>query len=429
MYRMRTIGLRWLKIISLILALLLILDTAWDLLYVHRNWDEDRISGFFQEPNDSLDVVFVGASDISRGYAAGVGYKEYGITSYSFTINGDAVYAWESQVDEAMEQQNPDAIVIEVNGALYSSEDEDEYQMYRSAVDRMVIHLPFFSGERIGIIWRYMCNTGDWASALRLLLPLYEYHSNQPESFKGAAATILSNLFRSTDNDGVTTLRGYECISGQAPIGGIDSTVMGSDLKEELDPAYEKELRRFLAHCKKAYPDQKILFIRMPHLVVKGEKRVKEMYARSNRIGEILEEYGYEYLNFEHLRTEIGIDDSTDFYDDNHLNVGGTYKFTRYFSEYLLQDGVTPSTTWGEGGMQLPTKEQEADPDVTDYGQTGSTLSAQQLRQWAHTAKMTDYLLRYCEELTAEGVNGQELCESYDLFTTLYERYETGGAQ
>ena len=423
---MRTICFRCLKVITLIAALLVILDAAWHLLYVHRNWDEDRIYGFFQEPENSLDVAFVGASDISRGYSAGVGFQEYGITSYSFTINGDAVYAWESQVDEVMQHQNPDKIVIEVNGALYSSSDEDEYQMYRSAVDRMVIHLPFLSGERLQLIWRYMRNTGNYASALRLFLPLYEYHSNQPVSFRGAAATILGNVFRDTDNDGVTTLRGYECISGKASIGELEPGFEDSDAKAELDPLYEKELRRFLEHCRSQYPDQEILFIRMPHLVEKGDERLLQMYERSNRIGEILEEYGYQYINFEKLRSEIGIDDSTDFYDASHLNVQGMYKFTRYFSEYLLQNGVSASTVWGENGMQLPTAEQEEDSALTDYGQVSSSLSEEQLRQWVHTAKMTEYLTRYCEELTAEGVNGQELSESYDLFAALYERYETG---
>ena len=40
-----------------------------------------RIQGFYQEEKDSLDVIFVGASDVFTGYSAGLAYGEYGFTN------------------------------------------------------------------------------------------------------------------------------------------------------------------------------------------------------------------------------------------------------------------------------------------------------------------------------------------------------------
>ncbi len=401
--RNRIIRQRTGRMAALFAALVLILYAAWSLLYVHRNWDEDRIDGFYREPKDTLDVVFIGASDISRGFSAGVAFQEYGITSYPFAMNGDAVFAWEAQLGEVMKRQHPDKIVIEINGALYSSSDEQKYQMYRSAVERLAIHLPLLSPDRLQLIHQYLLATKDYGAALRLLIPLYEYHSNQPKGFRDAAATILDNLFRCTDNGGVTTLRGYENLTGKAALGELMTEAERKALRASLDPAYETELRRFLSYCRKTYPDADLLFIRMPHLVEQGDERGAVMYGRSNTIGSIFAEYGYEYISYEFLRSEIGIEDAEDFYDVNHLNVQGMYKFTRFFSQYLLQNGVTPSVVRQENGG------------------ISTELTDRELQQWEHTSKMTDLFVQYYSQLTRQGQNGTELNESGELLEKLYE--------
>ena len=383
-------GKRFCKVVSLFLALLLVLTAAWNGLYIHRNYDEDRITGFFREPKNSLDVVLIGASDISRAFCPGLAYENYGITSYPFTINGDAVQVWQAQLDETLQRQNPDVIVIEVNGALYSAADEEDYHMYQTAVERMALHLPLLSGTRISLIERYVAGTGRTGDLVRLLFPLYEYHSNQPGGIRSALATIRSNLLFGEDNGGVLTLRGFETITGKTQIGALVPGIEKSEKTEELDPAYEKALRRFLSHCRKMHPKTNILFVRAPHLFEENNVKMQTVFYRTNRIGQIIGEYGYPFLNFEKMKQEIGIDDQTDFYDANHLNVSGMRKFTAYFSECLLAHGVEP--------RKLTEKEQE---------------------QWEHTERYTELFLQYYDQLQAEGSNGQDLFESPELLEIL----------
>ena len=382
------------KVLSLALAVLILMSLAWNLLYIHRNYDEDRIIGFFNEPDDSLDVVLIGASDISRAYSSGLAYKDYGITSYPFTINGDAVQVWQAQLDEAMRRQSPDAVVIEVNGALYSASEEKDFHMHQTAVERMALHLPLLSPIRLQLIEEYLTSTKDWSSALRLLLPIYEYHSHQPGGIGSALATVWDNLHFGTDNEGVSTLRGLETITGPAVQCDLVPDIEKSNETEDLDPVYEKALRRFLAHCKKKYPSTNFIFVRTPHLFAKGDERMLRIYRRTNRIAEIFDEYGYTFLNFEKLKAEVGIDETTDFYDTNHLNVSGMRKFTRYFSEYLLDHGVTAS---------------------------GGNLAEKTRRQWEHTARYTDLFLRYYDRLQAEGVVNKDLFECSEVLGVLRE--------
>jgi hypothetical protein len=381
------------KLLSLLAALVLMLFLAWNTLYIHRNYDEDRIIGFYKEPENSLDVVLIGASDISRAYCSGLAYEEYGITSYPFTINGDAVQVWKAQLDETMRRQNPDAVVIEVNGALYSSSDEDEYHMYQTAVERMALHLPFFSSSRAELVTAYLKNSGNWGSALRLFVPLYEYHSNQPGSIQGAVASIWDNLHFGADNEGVSTLRGFETITGRVELGELTPDIEQLDETADLDPFYEETLRSFLSYCREKYPDVNIIFVRTPHLFEKDNERMQLVCRRTNRIAQIIDEYDFPFVNFEKLKDEVGILE-TDFYDANHLNVSGMRKFTRYFSEYLLSHGVTAA---------------------------GTDLPEQELCQWNHTARYTELFLEYYDQLQAEGVENKDLYECSEVLEILQE--------
>ena len=113
---------RILKGLLVLATIVCVLTLAWQYVYYPDNYDANRVSGFYQEPEKSLDVVLIGASDIGRAYCAGLAYRDYGIRSYPFVINGDDVHVWKYQLSEVLAHQKPDKIVIEVNGALYSVE-------------------------------------------------------------------------------------------------------------------------------------------------------------------------------------------------------------------------------------------------------------------------------------------------------------------
>ena len=66
--------LRTLKFIALILPLLFLCIVAQEYLFDYRNYDTVRIEQFYEEEEDSLDVVIIGASEIFTGFAPGYAY-------------------------------------------------------------------------------------------------------------------------------------------------------------------------------------------------------------------------------------------------------------------------------------------------------------------------------------------------------------------
>ena len=100
-----------------------------------------------------------------------------------------------------------------------------------------------------------------------------------------------------------------------------------------------------------------MVFVRFPHHV---DNKVYDRYQRTNRIGDIIEEYGYDFYNYERYMDKVGIDLNTDFGNSEHLNVYGNEKMTDCIGKLLTEEyGVTPS--------QLTDKQKEEWKNSVDY--------------------------------------------------------------
>ena len=72
-----------------------------------------KVRGFYAEPKDSLDFVFVGSSQAFATIVPDVLWEEYGITSYVFGANEQTFSLSYYYIMEALKYQNPKAIVLE----------------------------------------------------------------------------------------------------------------------------------------------------------------------------------------------------------------------------------------------------------------------------------------------------------------------------
>ena len=73
---------RFLTIVSLIVLPLSICVFTQN----YADNDSQRLMGFYQEKENSLDVVYIGASDVYNAFSPALAYKEYGYTSYPYAF-------------------------------------------------------------------------------------------------------------------------------------------------------------------------------------------------------------------------------------------------------------------------------------------------------------------------------------------------------
>lgn len=73
-----------------------------------------KVKGFYAEPADTIDVVFVGSSQMYADMAPGVLFEQYGISSYDFCANEQPLWVSYSYIREAVRTQHPKVIVLDV---------------------------------------------------------------------------------------------------------------------------------------------------------------------------------------------------------------------------------------------------------------------------------------------------------------------------
>lgn len=369
--------LRCVKILCLVLASAVTIGLLQEFVLCHADHNRQRVKGFFEEESDSLDVVLMGASEVYSDFAPGYAYDRNKVTSYLFATQSNSILNYKSQLKNILSRQKPGLIVIELNGALYG----DEEELYKEAnLRNYADNVPL---DGVKLEWMAQHAGGNWQE---YLFPIIKYHNiwqDFPDEMK-YQKTVFGDK-----------LRGYGYLKGilnetavfKSSQRTLNSYLADSaDSKKPLTAAEEKGLRDLLEFCKSEKLDN-VVFARFPHLVV---TRTYARFERSNTVGDIVKEYGFDYLNLERDFMQTGLDESSDFYNLDHLNVYGQKKFTAYLTDILMKKyGVSPGKH--SDGVQ---------------------------NEWQTCADYYDAYYRYSDELIKSG-NKRELSEDCELIETL----------
>lgn len=358
------------RVIKIVSLLLVIAVTTWflsEFFLCNANHNTERIRGFYLEDEDSLDVVFVGSSEVYCDYAAGLAYDECGFTSYPFSTESNTVLNFKAIIEEIERTQSPKLIVIEINGAIYGDQNIQKDVNLRRVSDNLPLN-----ENKIELVERVA--TSD---QIEYYVPFIKYH----DSWNNFGSSLTWSIALLEDR-----LRGYNYLKGAK-----NRTIFYEPKtpNEKLYKANSRQMQRRMPLFDKAYDgliefldylDQKgidknrILFVRVPHIVT--EKNYSR-YLRGNSVADIVRSYGYRFESFELEEPEIGLDPYKDFYNIEHMNIYGQQKFTKFFAHYL-QD---------------------------NYGITPTKLTEEQKSVWDQATKYYDAYVKYNEQVFKEGKN------------------------
>lgn len=345
-------------IISMLLVICIALGLCQTYLFVLDDHGAWRIRGFYLEDKDSLDVVFMGQSDIYSGICPGKLYEEYGLTSYDYAA-ASQVNLWKSQLIEILKHQSPQYIIIEINGVVYGDDEElDDSLGQRSYLDGLPMSI----------------NKIDTLQSLNLTeeplsyyFPIIKYHGELQNSRR----VLRERLY--FEKQGFAALRGFNTKTQ------IDENkdILETDYLKQLPltTRREKLLVDFLEYCKENKISN-IIFTRFPHKIMR-EEMVDRAY-RGNRAEAIIKGYGFDFIHLERDYYDAQIDPNTDFYNDDHLNIYGAQKLTHYWGDLL----------------------------TTKYGVKKHKLSEKQQREWDYTVDYTNRFLGKAEQRIKDGTKG-----------------------
>ena len=131
---------RAIKITALLLIVVLFSLVLQSYVLVHYDGNRMRLDGYYLEEKNSLDVVFIGASDIYASFAPGLAYEKFGFTSYSYATASSTAGAAKTMLKEVLRMQNPQKIVIEVNAFLYGFDNDSKISSVRNYIDNVPLN-------------------------------------------------------------------------------------------------------------------------------------------------------------------------------------------------------------------------------------------------------------------------------------------------
>jgi len=269
------------------------------------------MNDFYKQEENSLDVVFLGASDAYAFYQPALAWNSCGYTSWNFASSGRSTAVNLYTLKEAMKTQ-PDALyVIPVRRTKVSES---------SRIHFTTDFMPF-SRNKLDLV-NYFCDSGvekdttKW-ERLEYYLPIIRYHS------RWDALTQLD--FRVSFPD-VKSSSQYETFLKES----VDQSERDFHIKETkaLDETTEEGMEALIDYIEEE--NVNALFVFMPRSDVKTQKEC-------NSIIKMLKKRGMKYITLNDKMDEIGLDTSTDYYNKDHTNIHGSIKVTEYLSKYLAK--------------------------------------------------------------------------------------------
>ncbi len=320
---------RALRAVIFLLIVVLLYSAAANVLSVNNTWDMRHIRGFYLEPQDSLDVVMLGASELYTGFSSPLAWQQYGFTSYPLAVSSMPSCLYDSMLTETMRRQTPKVVVVEINGFLYDfNQDETD-----TGLHKWLDNIPM-SRNKVQTITN--CVPKDQQSSYFFRMEKYHDTWIEPDVWGGAAKDQLT--MRRT---GYSLTKSFEVIpkveTGERQVKSL-----------ELSAENEQTLRDFCERAKQLGVEN-VLFVRFPHRTVLSNPSVLSQLA------DIVREYGYSFLNCDEQMDSIGLELDGDFCDNEHMNVFGMEKFTAWFGQYLseqysLTAAHCEQKTPGDGG-------------------------------------------------------------------------------
>ena len=306
--------IRWsIKIISAVLSFSLIFLFIQPFFVPKYIGDSTTIvNGYSYLDKNSIDVLFLGASQMFCTVDAGMLTDEYDISSYDFGSSSQNLTMTEYYYNEAIKTQSPKLVMLEVCSILNSNDKVADNALSWN-FDPMPMSIKKFTTAR------QVCNDDTVKAFNYSFTPLFLYHDRWNSVDKSDIDYTL-NPQKYID----LSSRGFLARDHVEP---HDIAFYNNDTSEKTIPQESKTaILNISEDCEKS--SIKLVLIKAPvSNWTKGDSLSVKSFAEEN---------GLEFIDLNDNIKEIGIDEKTDFYNGAHLNTNGAKKTTKYLA-LLLQ--------------------------------------------------------------------------------------------
>lgn len=290
------------------IVFLIIFCILWKAVFKVLWINKSNIEYFYEEPKNSLDVIYVGSSNVLAHFNAPLAYNLYGYTTGLVATNSQPFSSIKYLIEEAKKYQNPKVYVIDIAKVGDDLGDNSNGQA-RGVIDRLK-------------------NSKNRIDAINGIL---KYTDTKKEDYINYHFSFLlyhnkwKNLSKVNIVGNKTLYKGYL----------FDEEKYTIEKQNEYNWNYEKkdlkeENKEVLIDLIEYIKNNKLNVL----FVVPKRTYLNDGMEIINSATDIIQTNGLDVINFNTLN-DFEVDFSKDFYNYAHLNVWGATKYTKYFAKYL----------------------------------------------------------------------------------------------
>ncbi|MDY3811483.1 hypothetical protein [Eubacterium sp.] len=251
---------------------------------------------YILEPENSVDVVCVGNSDIRSGFVPTELWEKYGYTSVVSSFTRQSISDSQRALKEICKSQKPKLVILEIDSLYDGRGPEDIINPHDTTPDN------FFDSLK----------PDDFDNKISRDYSVFTFHNILQDRQRRSRRKQYAHGYLFCEDIRKVEYRDYMTKTDE-----IDIPIYSNS----------QQLRTFVKYCKKN--DLPVLLLEVPSLS-------SWSYARHNAVQNLSDELGVEFLDLNLLYDEVGIDMRNCFRDDgNHLNYFGASAVTDYVGDYI----------------------------------------------------------------------------------------------
>ena len=309
---------KFFKVTAFLLAVAISLTASWfvlDFKYVDSIF---KVKMFYEQEDNTVDVLVLGSSHIYQGINTAVLWEEYGYAAYDLCGAAQPIWNTYYYLEEALKTQTPKVIILDTYTLHYSDEFGDTSYAIKNTYGLK------WSQTKIDAI-KASFNTEETGN--QYFFEVLQYHSRYSDLNKADFYPYQANKAMYENH------KGFYCYFRSEAV--ADKDFSSVTYYNEMIPKVEEYYRKIIELAQSE---------NIP-LILTAVPFAAENYHQGffNTAKAIADEYGVPFYNFlTDYKEALGLDYSTDFADSQHLNYLGNTKLTRFFGDVLKENYDIP---------------------------------------------------------------------------------------
>ncbi len=337
------------------IVLVVFLGVNYVLQPIWTDWNmRNTTYGYYEEPKNTVETLFLGASTFSVGIIPMQLYEDYGISSYNAGTESQPLMA-SYYLAEEFYRLNPETLdTIILDASILR--DVPLESMYKKVLDS----IRWYSPVKFRFAWDLSDGDSDFWSNL---IPLLSYHDRWEE--------LTTEDFQKYSYNLATYTRGYYFITESRLDRSDDYTEIAlpnSVLQDDEEADFNEESLIYFSKLVEFCNSHNI------HLTILKTPQDDWTDADHNAAATLAASVNLEFydFNYEPLLTKIGYNGAFDRWDEKHLNYYGASELTDWLGWYLTE-------TCGNRDVRGDAAYAFLEEELTDYHRQTVSIELEQI--------------------------------------------------